>query len=79
MERALLEMGQFSQAYEQLLGWIEKTNHTLEEVCFWISFTVSSFSRSLKLDQFVLKHSQTILLEMFTDRSSTYEFEAGRN
>uniref|UniRef100_A0A0N5AJF6 GAR domain-containing protein n=1 Tax=Syphacia muris TaxID=451379 RepID=A0A0N5AJF6_9BILA len=32
VERALLEMGQFSQAYDQLMGWIEKTSHTLEEI-----------------------------------------------
>ncbi|KHN76670.1 Dystonin [Toxocara canis] len=32
MERALLEMGQFSQAYEQLMGWIEKTEHVLDEI-----------------------------------------------
>uniref|UniRef100_A0A915B3J8 Microtubule-actin cross-linking factor 1 n=1 Tax=Parascaris univalens TaxID=6257 RepID=A0A915B3J8_PARUN len=32
MERALLEMGQFSQAYEQLIGWIEKTEHVLDEI-----------------------------------------------
>ncbi|VDK80304.1 unnamed protein product, partial [Onchocerca ochengi] len=32
MEKALLEMGQFSQAYEQLMIWIEKTQHVLNEI-----------------------------------------------
>uniref|UniRef100_A0AAF5PYW1 GAR domain-containing protein n=2 Tax=Wuchereria bancrofti TaxID=6293 RepID=A0AAF5PYW1_WUCBA len=32
MEKALLEMGQFSQAYEQLLMWIEKKQHILNEI-----------------------------------------------
>uniref|UniRef100_A0A0R3RSE7 GAR domain-containing protein n=1 Tax=Elaeophora elaphi TaxID=1147741 RepID=A0A0R3RSE7_9BILA len=32
MEKALLEMGQFSQAYEQLMVWIEKTQNVLNEI-----------------------------------------------
>ncbi|EFO27979.2 spectraplakin [Loa loa] len=32
VEKALLEMGQFSQAYEQLMIWIEKTEHILNEI-----------------------------------------------
>ncbi|VDK30955.1 unnamed protein product, partial [Gongylonema pulchrum] len=32
MEKALLEMGQFAQAYEQLMLWIEKTEHILSEI-----------------------------------------------
>ncbi|KAK6106184.1 Spectrin repeat family protein [Brugia pahangi] len=32
MEKALLEMGQFSQAYEQLLMWIEKKQHILDDI-----------------------------------------------
>ncbi|VDK41941.1 unnamed protein product [Anisakis simplex] len=32
MERTLLEMGQFSQTYDQLMGWIEKTERVLNEI-----------------------------------------------
>uniref|UniRef100_A0A914REG8 Uncharacterized protein n=1 Tax=Parascaris equorum TaxID=6256 RepID=A0A914REG8_PAREQ len=49
MERALLEMGQFSQAYEQLIGWIEKTEHVLDEVrlitCLFSASSQASYHR----------------------------------
>ncbi|TKR92402.1 hypothetical protein L596_007064 [Steinernema carpocapsae] len=32
LERGLLEMGQFNQAYEQLLSWINQTEKTLDEI-----------------------------------------------
>lgn len=32
LERALLETGQFTQAYEQLSAWLDKTNLTLASI-----------------------------------------------
>lgn len=49
MERALLEMGQFSQAYDQLMKWIEKTETVLDEVNFYFSL----FHFHLKLSCFM--------------------------
>ncbi|KAK0426456.1 hypothetical protein QR680_009719 [Steinernema hermaphroditum] len=32
LERGLLEMGQFNQAYEQLMGWMAQTEKTLDDI-----------------------------------------------
>lgn len=32
LEKALLEMGQFSDAYEQILVWLDKTKVTLDSI-----------------------------------------------
>lgn len=41
MEKALLEMGQFAQAYEQLMIWIGKTERVLNEVNYFQRFPSS--------------------------------------
>lgn len=32
LERALLELGHFQQAYEQLIGWIDKATDTVNDI-----------------------------------------------
>ena len=32
LEKALLEMGQFQQAYDQLMDWLERSEKTLDDI-----------------------------------------------